>query len=136
MRPRIEVEGVREFQRSLRQMDAGLAKQLRVVFNDAAEIVVTHARPKVARRTGAAAASIKVRSSQREARLAAGGRKAPYYPWLDFGGAVGPGKSVKRDFVTEGRYIYPTVREQNVAIQQAMSDGLTRLATDAGLEMT
>ena len=136
MRARIDVRGVKEFQRSLRQMDAGLAKQLRVVLNASAEIVVRYAKPKVPRRSGRAAESIKVRSSQREARIAAGGRRAPYYPWLDFGGSVGPNDSVKRPFYTEGRYIYPTVREHNREIQEATSDGLTALATDAGLETT
>jgi hypothetical protein len=133
-RPRIEVAGIREFQRSLRLMDAGLPKQIRTVMNGAGEVVIRYAKPKVPRKTGAAQASLKLRSNQREARLAAGGKKAPYYPWLDFGGKVGPNDSVTRPFITEGRYIYPTVRDRSAEIQQVMSDGLTALAADAGLE--
>jgi hypothetical protein len=135
-RPRIEVAGLREFQRSLRQMDTDLPKQIRVVLNASGEIVIRYARPKIPSKTGAARASMKLRSSQREARLAAGGRKAPYYPWLDFGGAVGPNDSVTRPFITIGRYVYPTLKDHNAEIQDAMADGLQRLATDAGLEMT
>lgn len=135
-RPRIEVEGLREFQRSLRQMDADLPKQIRVVLNASGEIVIKYARPMIPSKSGAARASMKLRSSQREARLAAGGRRAPYYPWLDFGGAVGPNDSVTRPFVKIGRYVYPTLRDHNAEIQEAMSEGLQRLATDAGLEMT
>lgn len=135
-RPRIEVEGLKEFQRSLRQMDADLPKQIRLVLNASGEIVIKYARPLIPSRTGAARASMKLRSSQREARLAAGGRRAPYYPWLDFGGAVGPDDSVTRPFVKIGRYVYPTLRDHNAEIQEAMSEGLQRLATDAGLEMT
>lgn len=136
MRPRIETRGIREFQRSLRQMEDGLQKELRPVFNGAAQVVVDAARPKVPRRTGAAAASLKVRSSQREGRLAAGGRRAPHYPWLDFGGNVGPNDSVSRPFVTIGRYVYPAVVDQQAEIQEVMSQGLTRLAGQAGLEVT
>jgi hypothetical protein len=135
-RPRIEVTGLREFQRSLRQMDADLPKQIRLVLNASGEIVIKYARPTIPSKTGAARASMKLRSSQREARLAAGGRRAPYYPWLDFGGSVGPNDSVTRPFVKIGRYVYPTLRDHNAEIQEAMSEGLQRLATDAGLEMT
>ncbi len=135
-RPRIEVAGLREFQRSLRQMDADLPKQIRVVLNASGEIVIKYARPKIPSKSGAARASMKLRSSQREARLAAGGRRAPYYPWLDFGGAVGPNDSVTRPFITIGRYVYPTLKDHNAEIQDAMAEGLQRLATGAGLEMT
>lgn len=135
-RPRIEVAGLREFQRSLRQMDADLPKQIRVVLNASGEIVVKYAQPKIPSKSGRARASMKLRSSQREARLAAGGRRAPYYPWLDFGGSVGPNDSVQRPFITIGRYVYPTLRDHNAEIQDAMAEGLQRLATDAGLEMT
>jgi hypothetical protein len=134
--PVIELQGVRQFQRQLRQMDAGLPKLVRVAFNGAAQIVVDRAGPKVPRRTGAAAASLKVRSNQRSARVAAGGRKAPYYPWLDFGGRTGPNRSVVRPFKTEGRYVYPTVRESSDEIQMVMADGLSDLAQTAGLVVT
>jgi hypothetical protein len=136
MRPTIDITGIRDFQRQLRAMDADLPKQIRHVLNASGEIVIQHARPLIPRRTGAAAASLKLRSSQREARLAAGGRKAPYYPWLDFGGRVGPNDSVVRQFITIGRYIYPTVRDRADDIQQAMADGLAELAQTAGLEIT
>lgn len=132
----IDVSGIRQFTRQLKQMDAGLGKSVRIMLNSSAEIVVTKTRPKIPRRTGAAAASLKVSSSQTEARVAAGGRKAPYYPWLDFGGNVGPNDSVSRPFFTEGRYIYPTVRENNQEIQKTMSTGISALAQESGLVVT
>jgi hypothetical protein len=135
-RVNIDVTGVREFQRQLRAIDPAMPKMLRTVHNGAAELVVARARPKVPTRTGAARASLKARSSQREGRVAAGGRKAPYYPWLDFGGTTGRGGTAKRPFYTEGRYIYPTVRENTAEIQQIMSDGVVELAAAAGLEVT
>lgn len=135
-RPQIDISGIRDFQRQLKQMDADLPKMLRVVHNGAADLVVARARPKVPTRTGAAAGSLKARSSQREGRVAAGGRRAPYFPWLDFGGRVGPADSVERPFLTEGRYVYPTVRENNAEIQEVMSSGLADLAATAGLVIT
>lgn len=132
----IEVAGLREFRAQLKAMDANLPKQIRVALNAAADLVISYARPKVPRRTGRAAASLKARSGQLEAKVAAGGRTAPYYPWLDFGGSVGVNKSVHRPFYREGRYVYVALREQNPKITEAMSVALTDLATAAGLEVT
>lgn len=117
-------------------MDADLGKTVRVVLNGSAQLVVDRAVPKIPRRTGTAAGSLKARSSQREARIAAGGRRAPHYPWLDFGGRVGPNKSVERPFLTIGRYIYPTVRDHRGDIQDTMATGLSDLAARAGLQVS
>lgn len=130
----IEVKGLREFQKALRQMDSNLPKQLRVALNQASELVISYAKPKVPRKSGRAAASLKVRSSQREARIAAGGRSAPYYPWLDFGGTTPRGG--KRPFYTEGRFVYPGLRKNHDKITEVMSVALTDLARSAGLEVT
>lgn len=135
-REAITVDGLRELQAALRAADAALPRQLRVALNSASEVVIDYARPRVPRRSGAAAASLKVRSSQREARIAAGGRKAPYYPWLDFGGAVGPSKGVKRPFIKAGRFVYPGVSANRDKIQQTMADALTAVARAGGLEVS
>lgn len=132
----VEVTGLKEFRAQLKQMDAGLPKLIRVALNQASELVISYARPKIPRRSGRAAASLKVRSNQQQARIAAGGQRAPYYPWLDFGGKVGRGKSVDRPFYTEGRYIYPGLRANREEITTTMSTALTQLAHDAGLEVT
>lgn len=132
----IEVSGLRELRAQLKQADADLPKQIRVALNQSSELVISYARPKVPTRSGKAKASLKVRSSQTQARVAAGGTRAPYYPWLDFGGKVGRDKSVERPFYTEGRYIYPGLRENRDKITQVMSDALTELVRGAGFEVT
>lgn len=132
---RIEIRGLREFQTSLRKMDASLPRQLRIALNQSSDLVINKARPDIPRRTGAAAASLKARSSQREARVAAGGRRAPYYPWLDFGGRVGRKRSVERPFIKEGRYIYPSLRKNRPEIEAVLEKAITRLARDAGVEV-
>jgi hypothetical protein len=133
---RIEITGLREFQRSLKAMEAGLPKQLRLALNEASQAVIDYAQPRMPHDTGAAAASLKARSSQREARIALGGRKAPYAPWLDFGGQGRVhGRPPKRDFIRGGRYVYKGLEVRHAEVTEIMSRALARLATEAGLEV-
>lgn len=134
-RETIKIDGLREFQKALRDMDRDLPKQLRIALNSASELVINYAKPKVPKRSGRAAGSLKVRSSQKAARIAAGGARAPYYPFLDFGGSVGPSKGVHRPFYTEGRYIYPGLKANKDKITQQLEVALTELAKGAGLEV-
>ncbi len=131
----VRVEGLKEFVRGLKGIDRGLAKAVRVVFNDAADIVVTDARPHVPTRSGKARASVKARSTQTAARIVGGGNRAPYYPWLDFGGRVGRRKSVKRPFLTDGRYIYAAYNRHKGEFVEKMSEGLVDVARQAGIEI-
>lgn len=131
----IVIKGIREFQRALRDLDDQAPKQLRLIQNDAAGIVVDWARPRIPSRTGAAAASLRLASSQRETRVRAGGRKAPYYAWLDFGGKTGPQRSVDRPFYRQGRYVYPGLSATRERVQKTLQDGMTALAQSAGLEV-
>jgi hypothetical protein len=102
----IKIDGLAEFQRNLKKLDKDLPKAVRVALNEAADLVVDYARPRIPKRSGRAARSVRSRSTRTEARVTGGGNRAPYYPWLDFGGRVGKGKSVKRTFHPDGRYIY------------------------------
>ncbi|HEX7277779.1 MAG TPA: hypothetical protein VF244_10435 [Acidimicrobiales bacterium] len=130
---RVEIDGLKDFQKALRAMDGESQKQLRVVFNRAADIVVDTAQPWVPRRTGAAAKTVRKASDQRSAAVKFGGPKAPYYPWLDFGGKVGRGDSIVRPFKKEGRYVYVALRKKYPEIRKALSDGLRELAESVGL---
>jgi len=133
----IRITGLRELQKALKDMDANLPKKIRVALNQSAELVIDYAGPRVPSKTGRARASLKVRSSQRAARIASGGTKAPYYPWLDFGGeGRRKGRPAARPFLKEGRYIYPGLAKNKDEITEAMSTALTELAREAGLEVT
>lgn len=136
MPTKIQIDGLRQFQASLRKMDADLPKQLRLALNKASDEVIDYAKPRFPKRSGAAAASLKARSTQRAARVGLGGRRAPYAPWLDFGGRVGPNKSVRRPFIREGRYVYKGLSERRPQIIEIMQDAMTQLARDAGLEVS
>jgi hypothetical protein len=131
----IKVEGLREFVRALKAMDRELPKALRLAFNAAADIVVDDAQPRIPVRSGTAAASVKARSTQTSARVVGGGNRAPYYPWLDFGGRVGRRHSVSRPFLTDGRYIYNAFFRKREKFVEAMQDGLVTVVEGAGIKV-
>lgn len=134
----IKVVGLAEFNRSLKRMDAELPKALRVALNQSVDVVVRDAQAQVPRRSGRAAASIRAQSTRTVARVKAGGRRAPYYPWLDFGGAVGRHKSVKRAFLKQGRYIYDAYfkRRDSGEFAEILATTLADVARSAGLEVS
>jgi len=102
----VEIEGLRELSRALKVADNELAKELRKAMNVAAQLVIDDARPKVPTRSGRAAGSLRVASTRTLVRVSGGSSRAPYYPWLDFGGSVGRNNSVVRQFRKRGRYLY------------------------------
>lgn len=130
----IPVEGLRDLVRRLRAVNADLPKALRLAANEAAEIVVQDARPHVPRKTGKAAASIKAKSTRTAARITSGGRRAPYMPWLDYGGAVGRNDTAKRPFISDGRYVYPSFRRNRQKVEDTYKAALGRVIAEAGLE--
>lgn len=132
----IRIDGLKEFQRALKDMDRQLPKQIRLILNDATALVIDWARPRIPTATGRAKASVKARSSQREARVAIGGNRAPYMPWLDFGGqGKAPGRPPARPFIRKGRYLYPGLEATRDEVTEKMSAGLADLGRSAGLDV-
>lgn len=129
----IKIEGLDQFRANLKAMDRELPKALRLAFNAAAEIVVQDARPRVPSKSGRARASVKARSTQAYSRVAGGGNKAPYYPWLDFGGRVGRAKSVSRPFLKDGRYIYDAYFRNKARYGEVLEKALLDVAAQAGV---
>ena len=130
----IRIEGLAQFSRALRKLDADAPKGLRLAFNEAAEVVVRRVRPKIPTRTGRAARSLKAASTRTQARVAVGGPSAPYYPWLDFGGRVGRRKRTVRPFIKEGRYLFPGLSESHDEVQRVLERALSGVVRSAGLE--
>ncbi|WP_027934566.1 hypothetical protein [Amycolatopsis thermoflava] len=132
----IRVEGWRELSRSLRRANSELPKGLRLAANEAAQLVVNDARPKVPvgpGKGGHAASSIKAASTRTAARVQGGGSKFPYYPWLDFGGRVGPNKSVRRPFMKTGRYLWKSYADQKTKVAESLDTALRRVIEEAGI---
>lgn len=133
----ISVTGLRKFSRDLKKIDNDLPKALRVALNEAADVVVDHARPDVPRRSGRAQRSIKAKSTRTAVRVSGGGSKAPYYPWLDFGGRVGKDRSIRRPFLKDGRYIYRAYADASTRdrFSEVLEKSLVKVAESAGVEV-
>lgn len=131
----IRITGLNEFVRNLKRLDNELPKVLRVAFNKSAETIVAEARAAVPSRSGAAKGSVKARSTQREVRIVGGSKRVPYYPWLDFGGRVGPGKNTRRPFIKEGRYIYASYFKHRDQLGGLLEVALIDAARAAGVEV-
>jgi hypothetical protein len=129
----IELVGLRQFRKSLRDLDNGAHKDLRIVANRAAERVVSDARARIPTLTGRARKSIRASSTQSRARVAAGGKRVPYYPWLDYGGQTGRPGTPSRPFRKDGRYLYPAFRAHRAQVMADLENGLRELAARQGL---
>jgi hypothetical protein len=132
----VRVTGLREFNTKIKRLDAKLPKTMRLALNEVSEVVIKGAKPRVPKDTGKAVGSIKARSTQSLVRVAAGGSKAPYYPWLDFGGRVGKNNSVSRPFLKRGRYLYRSYHENRDEFVEVLSSRLRQQARLAGLAVT
>lgn len=130
----IRIDGLREFNANLRRLDADLPKALRIAFNEAADLVVADARSDIPTKSGKAKASVKARSTRTAARIVGGGRRAPHYPWLDFGGRVGRGRSVRRPFLADGRYIYRAFYDNVDRLPEVLESALLDVVRQAGIE--
>lgn len=132
----IRVAGLREFVRGIKAIDSSLPKTVRLALNRAVQVVIDYGKPKMPRRTGRAAATIRGASTRTAARVSEGGARAQYVPWLDFGGKVGKNKSVSRKFFKEGRYLYPALRERSEQITESLAEELASAASEAGIEVS
>lgn len=131
----VAVEGLANLNRSLRQLDADAPKGLRLALNMSADLLIAEVRPEIPSRSGKARASLKAASTRTAVRIRVGGSRAPYYPWLDFGGRTGKNKTAKREFIREGRYLYPTLRREREKFEAALNRALGDLTRASGLEL-
>lgn len=135
MEHKIAVGGLAQLSRGLKAVDADAPKALRLALNGAAQLLIDVAKPTVPEVSGAARRSMVARSTRTAARVAVGGKKAPHFPWLDFGGQGRiAGRPAPRDFIAEGRYIYPTLRRIRPRIEASLQDAIRQVITDAGLQ--
>lgn len=131
----VQVTGLAQFRRGLRDLDRAAPRALRVAGNEAAQLVVDSAKPTVPKRSGRAANSIKVRSSQSVVRVVSGGARAPYMPWLDYGGNVGVNDTAHRKFEPDGRYVYPAYRRVKGEFETVLMTALRRIADETGVTL-
>lgn len=129
----VTVTGDDELARALaataRNLDDAVGRQL----VDEARMIARDAQSHVPRRSGAARATVEARVVNDAATIVGGGRTAPYFAWLEYGGNVGIRNSVRRPFVRDGRYIGRAVdaglRDIEAAVARGVADASGGLVT-------
>lgn len=130
----IQISGLRELNKSLKQVDAELPKMVRLALNEGATLVADEARRHVPRRTGRAANTYRARSTRTAARVAIGGAKAKYVPWLDFGGKTPSGAT--RPFFKSGRYLFPALEKERAEVLATLERAVVGVIESSGLDVT
>lgn len=145
---RVEIKGLKDFQRELRRIDKDLPKELRKVHMAAAQIVATGTRAKFARRPGVTSAvpkSVKAMAQQRSAVVRIGGKgKAEAAIGHEFGGGKyrrgnpSPAGGYTTQFPAwrgsggdAGYALYPTLRQKTDELIDLYGDALEDIARRA-----
>jgi hypothetical protein len=100
-KPKVEVEGLRELRKALRDLgDVGLKKGLTLANKGLAADVAKEAQALVPVRSGRLKASIRPLASQTSARVAAGSMRVPYAKAIEYGrkrgGLIKPSRFLNR----------------------------------------
>lgn len=128
---RIEVVGLRDFQRALRQAGNDFPKELRQANKDAADIVAEGTRRALLSRSGVApkvAPSVRALAQQRNASVKIGGARYPYAMGANFGSVRYKQfpKPTKPDYA-----LYRTIEARRDEVVDAYGDAIERLARRA-----
>lgn len=136
----ISVEGLTELRKALGDIGGRpLQKNFRLRMIKVGDSVLVPAiRVKMPVKTGRARSSVKAGASGSTAYVQEGGPRAPYVPWLDWGGTLKPTggrhNTIRRERVPGGRYVYPTIREKQPAIVDAAGEAFNDTARELGLK--
>lgn len=117
----IDFSRLREF--SDRLSNVNLPKIVLDAEKENARIITRQAIPKIPSLTGNARGSITVTETGKGVNITAG-VGVPYFGWLDFGGSVGPNKSVKRPYLRTGRYIWRSFADNRTVIMENMEKAI------------
>jgi hypothetical protein len=131
----VVIRGLPELAAAFGQVRSNLPREMSQDFLAVSQKVASSASGKVPRRTGRAAGSIQPQATKGGASIVAGAG-VPYYPWLDFGGAVGRNGSVVRPYVASGRYLFPAMDEHDHELVKAADDAVERTVKAASFETT
>lgn len=135
MNQKVEVRGLNEFSRALKDLNGDWPKQLRQAAKDAANIVASDAKRRALAVGGAirkAAPSIKGGGTQRGAYVKLGGARYPYALGGEFGSIrykqFKPWRGNGRD---AGYALYPAIRANNDEIVEQFGDALEDISRRA-----
>jgi hypothetical protein len=125
---RVVVEGLRDLNKNLKVLSVEAQKEMAEALKVIASGVVDDVKSRVPRgKTGNAQKSVRPRAGAKGAGIAFGGGRAPYYPWLDFGGRVGRQKATVRPVIRGGRYVYPAIADNMETVEELVVDALNEI---------
>jgi hypothetical protein len=132
------VEGTDDLRRASERAAGDLERVVRVVGQEAADAVLSYARPKVPSRSGGARGSLRTELAGENVAVVGGGGRGRHFGWLDFGGRVGIRGSVLRPYSASGRYILPGLRavDRGGDIERTADREVARSLALAGFEVT
>lgn len=132
---KVEVVGLRDFQRELRRVDKDLPKALRLVNLAAAEVVAADARSKASALGGVAAkagASVKAQAQQRAGIVRLGGNRYPFAMGAEFGAIrYRQFKAWRGSGADAGYFLYPAKRAKTPLVVAMYGDMVEDLAKKA-----
>lgn len=133
----IEVHGLKELARALKQAESGLPNALRDTNKEVAKEVATKATGRAQSLGGVAAhvaPSIRASAGARFAAVAGGGASSPAFAGAEFGGRGRPTtQQFQPHLGTQGYFLYPTIRDEASDIEDKYTDALNDLMRKADL---
>lgn len=122
--PAIQIRGLGELSRALKDVDDELPKELRRGLKAIADKVASGIRGRAPKGpSGKFSSRIVGRATQKSASISWPRTAVPYAGFVEFGnvtgrgGGIGPGDSNPRPYRQEGRYIFPYVEDHRTAIE-------------------
>lgn len=107
---RLEVHGLAELKRDLKRLGhEDVPKRFKAANKSAADVVAQAAAAKAPSRTGKLRASIRALGQAKQGLVKMGKASLPYAGWIEFGGNIKYG-TIKRTFIKQGRYLFPTLQ--------------------------
>jgi hypothetical protein len=136
-RSKIEVQGVKVIQRQLRRMDDGTVQELKRVYFLSANLVAKYAEPRIPRRTGNLASTMRVTASKAGGWVKLGGKRtAPYAGPIHFGWPNRP--NLAKDWyggpIRPNPFLYSALDERREEVNEAFYRGIMKVARKAGLD--
>jgi hypothetical protein len=127
LRPTIKVEGARELAQALyNARDKELKKELRKVYRQSAQTVVRDARPRVPKRSGRLAKTLKAASSITRGWVTAGSNEVPYAGPIHFGWPSRPNSA--RDWrggpIAPNPFLWDALDARRGEVQDAFEKGV------------
>lgn len=131
----INIDGLQDFNRDLEKLEDKLPDIAQSVGEEISDIIVRFAKSRVPKgRSGKARSSIQSETKRDIVRVIGGSPRVSYYGWLEFGGTVGRGDSVRRKWERKGRYIYEGYFKNRARLPELLEQATNKGLKEVGLD--